>query len=285
MKKLFFRFKRRLTVTFGLLAIESSGELLFPLAIGFAIDDLLADRYEGLVYLIVLGVFVIMIGAVRRLIDSRFYASIFVELGSELSQSSSPLPPSKKSAQLGLLNEIVEFLENSMPDVITYLVGLVGTIFILFKLNVEVAIACLIASMLTVGVYLITSSKTVRLNSGWNDEFEKRVDIISSNKDEQIVSHLQRFMRWNIRLSDLETINYSVTWLTAIGLLGFTVVNATIETAEYGLIFSVVMYVFQYIEGYTEVPSHYQQWLRLAEISERINVSLSQVQNESPGVE
>ena len=148
MKKIFLRFKNRLSVTFGLLILESIGELLFPLVIGFAIDDLLNKSYEGLFQLSILGFFTILIGAVRRLIDSRFYGYIFVNLGTELAKSQSKLSPSKKSAQLSLLNEIVEFLENSMPSLFTYVVGLLGTMFILFKLNLPVAVGCLISSFI-----------------------------------------------------------------------------------------------------------------------------------------
>jgi ABC-type bacteriocin/lantibiotic exporter with double-glycine peptidase domain len=276
MKKLFMRFKNRLGITFGLLFLESIAELLFPLVIGFAIDDFLDKRYDGLIQLLVLGFFTILIGAVRRLIDSRFYGYIFVQLGTELANSQSRLSPSRKSAQLSLLNEIVEFLENSMPTLFTYVVGLVGTLFILFSLNLPVAVGCLVASFVTLGVYIATSSKTTRLNRGWNDEFEKRVDIVTKNNDAETVQHLHRFMRWNIRLSDLETVNYSIAWLTAIGLLAYTVITTSIDTVEYGTIFSVVMYVYQFIEGYTEVPLHYQEWLRLREISSRINMSLAE---------
>lgn len=280
MRKLFFRFKNRFVITFGLLVIESMAELLFPLAIGLAIDDFLAQKYNGLIHLALLGVFLILIGAIRRLVDSRFYASIYVELGGELSQSISPLSPSKKAAQMSLLTEIVEFLEYEMPTLFIYVIGLVGTLVILFQLNLDVAIASLITSIVTLGVYLATSFKTTRLNAGYNDEFEKRVDFVAKNKNDETIAHLSRFMRWNIRLSDLETVNYSLAWLTAIGLLVFTIVTTSIETVEYGLIFSVMMYVYQFIVGYTEVPLHYQQWLRLKEISSRINASLTQIKNE-----
>lgn len=280
MRKLFFRFKNRFVITFGLLVIESMAELLFPLAIGLAIDDFLAQKYNGLIHLALLGVFLILIGAIRRLVDSRFYASIYVELGGELSQSISPLSPSKKAAQMSLLTEIVEFLEYEMPTLFIYVIGLVGTLVILFQLNLDVAIASLITSIVTLGVYLATSFKTTRLNAGYNDEFEKRVDFVAKNKNDETIAHLSRFMRWNIRLSDLETVNYSLAWLTAIGLLVFTIVTTSIETVEYGLIYSVMMYVYQFIVGYTEVPLYYQQWLRLKEISSRINASLTQIKNE-----
>lgn len=273
MKKIVSRFKKRLSITFGLLFIESIAELLFPLVIGIAINDLLNDSYSGLIFLGVLGLFTVSIGALRRLIDSRAYAYMYVVLGSELASNSSALSTSKKAAQLSLLNEIVEFLENSLPNLFTYIIGLVGTLIILFKLDMSVAIACVVASLVTLAIYVFTTRKTVQLNAGWNDEFEKRVDVVAKRNNSITKRHLNRFMKWNIRLSDLETVNYSLAWLTAIPLLVFTVATTTSASLEYGSIFAIVMYVFQFIESYTESPQYYQEWLRLKEISNRITLN------------
>ncbi len=43
---------------------------------------------------------------------------------------------------------------------------------ILFKLDMSVAIACVVASLVTLAIYVVTTRKTVQLNAGWNDEFE-----------------------------------------------------------------------------------------------------------------
>ena len=82
--------------------------------------------------------------------------------------------------------------------------------------------------------------------------------------------HLRDLMRWNIRLSDLEAANFGIVWLFMMGLLVFSVSMAAEATTEYGSVFAVVMYVFQFGDSVILLPYYYQQWLRLREISGRI---------------
>ena len=77
-------------------------------------------------------------------------------------------------------------------------------------------------------------------------------------------------MRWNIRLSDLEAANFGIVWLFMVGLLVFSINSAADDNVDYGIIFAVVMYVFQFSESVTLLPFYYQQWLRLREISGRL---------------
>ena len=79
-------------------------------------------------------------------------------------------------------------------------------------------------------------------------------------------------MRWNIKLSDLETINFSIIWFFMIALLLFSIKSSVVGgIVEYGTIFSIIMYVFGYIENSLTLPLYYQQLVRLKEISERLN--------------
>jgi hypothetical protein len=78
-------------------------------------------------------------------------------------------------------------------------------------------------------------------------------------------------MRWNIKLSDLETANYFVIWLGIIGLLVFAPIAAVSSgVLNYGLVFSILMYVFQYIESLVSLPYFIQKVIRLQEISGRL---------------
>ena len=77
-------------------------------------------------------------------------------------------------------------------------------------------------------------------------------------------------MRWNIRLSDLEAANFGINWVFMIALLVFAVSAAVTEAPEYGAVFALVMYVFQFMESVMMLPLFYQQWLRLREISGRL---------------
>ena len=270
MQELLKRFAGRFALTLGLVVLEAAGWILFPLVIGRAIDSVLADSTRGLYEFAVLGIVTMGIAVVRRLVDSRAYARIYVTLGEEMAASAAESSTSTRTARLGMLREIVEFFENSLPELINAVLGLVGTVLILAALNVPVFLGCLVIAVATVVLYALTGRLTMRYNRGLNDEHERQVDAVDSGDPGRLAAHLRAMMRWNIRLSDLEAANFGTNWVFMIALLVFAVSAATTETAEYGAVFAIVMYVFQFVESMMMLPFFYQQWLRLREISGRL---------------
>ena len=264
------RFAGRLTLTVSLVVLEAAGWLLFPLFIGRAIDSVLADSTRGLYEFGALGIVTMLIAIVRRLVDSRAYAKIYVGLGEEMVAADGASDTSTRTARLGMLREVVEFFENSLPALVNSLLGLVGTVLILWLLNVPVFLGCLVVAVGTVTLYALTGRLTTRYNEGFNDQYEKQVDAVDSGDAGLLGEHLRAMMRWNIRLSDLEAANFGVNWVFMTGLLVFAVAAAAEQSFEYGAVFATVMYVFQFVESMLATPLYYQQWLRLREISGRL---------------
>ena len=270
MHALLKRFAGRFALTLSLVVLEAAGWILFPLVIGRAIDSVLASSARGLYELAILGIVTMGIAVVRRLVDSRAYAGIYATLGEEMAEEAEGTSTSTRTARLGMLREIVEFFENSLPELINSLLGIGGTILIVAALNFPVFLGCLAAAAATVILYALTGSLTTRYNQGLNDEHERQVDAVDSGDSARLGEHLRAMMRWNIRLSDLEAANFGINWVFMIALLVFAVGAAVQATAEYGAIFALVMYVFQFMESMMMLPFFYQQWLRLREISGRL---------------
>ena len=264
------RFGGRFALTLTLVVLESVGWTLFPLVIGRAIDSVLADSARGLYEFAGLGIAAMGIGLARRVIDSRAYARIYARLGEELVGRQSEDNTSTTTARLGMLREIVEFFENSLPGLITSVIGLAGTIAILSVLNRPVFIGCAVVIGATVVLYALTGRLTTRYNKGLNDEHERQVEAVESADAARVGRHLHDMMRWNIKLSDLEAANFGIVWLFMIALLVFSIETAADNTVQYGTVFAVVMYVFQFSESVILLPFYYQQWLRLREISGRL---------------
>ena len=270
MHALLKRFAGRFALTLTLVVLEAAGWIFFPLVIGRAIDSVLADSTRGLYEFAILGIVTMGIAVLRRLVDSRAYARIYVTLGEEMAESAADSSTSTRTARLGMLREIVEFFENSLPELINSVIGLAGTVLILAALNVPVFLGCLVVALATVVLYALTGGLTIRYNQGLNDEHERQVDAVDSGDPARLAKHLRAMMRWNIRLSDLEAANFGINWVFMIALLVFAVSAATTETTEYGAVFAIVMYVFQFVESMLMLPFFYQQWLRLREISGRL---------------
>ena len=270
MRALVKRFAGRFAFTMSLVVLEAGGWILFPLVIGRAIDSVLADSVRGLYELAALGTGTMLIAIVRRLVDSRAYAKIYVGLGDEMVTSDEESGTSTRTARLGMLREIVEFFENSLPSLVNSVLGLAGTMLILWVLNVPVFLGCVAVAVATLTLYALTGRLTTRYNEGFNDEYERQVDAVQGGDPSDLRNHLRAMMRWNIRLSDLEATNFGINWVFMTGLLVFAVGAAAQQTLEYGAVFAVVMYVFQFVESMMGIPLYYQQWLRLREISGRL---------------
>ena len=271
LRNIFKRFRLRMSQTLLLILVEGILAILFPLFIGFAINDALKGVYNGAMLLGGLGLLSLIIGSTRRLMDSRFYSRVYSELGFEVGILEG-VSSSKKTARLTMLRELVEFFENSVPQIVHSMMALVGTLFIVLTLNIKIFLGCIIILLVVFVIYALTRGRTILFNEEYNNLLEKQVDVLSIQSKPKLKTHLNDLMKWNIKLSDLETVNFSVVWLLMMGFLVISIIwSVEGNEVNYGAVFALVMYVFQYIESIVVLPFFYQQWLRLKEISSRLN--------------
>ncbi|MDW3649515.1 MAG: ABC transporter six-transmembrane domain-containing protein [Bacteroidia bacterium] len=263
--------KLRFGFTLALLLVEAALALLFPLFIGKAIEAAMHESIEGVIQLGVLGIAALAIGVGRRIFDSRFYAKLYQRLGSKIMTKLQGQVYSVKSARLAMIRELVEFLENSLPELISAIIGLIGVVVMIATLNLTVFYASLILSACIFLIYVFSRKKTLRFNQSVNDTFEKQVAVISQNDEKELSLHLKEMMKWNIKLSDLEALNFSFSWTLLIAfLVGSILIAANNPIANYGALFSLIMYVFQYMENVISLPLFYQNYIRLQEIQQRM---------------
>lgn len=270
---LIIKYKWKISLTFILVIIDSLLYLFFPLFIGFAINDLLVDKYTGIYQLAGLGVLSLLAGSARRFYDTRIYSSIYTEVASSLveKEERKGSSVSKTVARTNLLREFIEFLEESMPEIVGGIVSIFGIIVIVFSLNENVAYACISMFFLLALTYTASGKLNYQLNARYNDKLEEMVDSIGSKNRKVIKGYFGSLMKWNIKLSDLETINFAVIWVGIIALFIYTPISVIDSgVVKYGLVFSVLIYVFDYIDNVVDFPLHIQQLIRLHEISNRL---------------
>ena len=274
LRALMRRFRAKISLTMLLVILDAAANLLFPLFMGFAINDLLNGTWDGLIALAVLGFVALLIGSLQRLYDTRAYASIYETIATELvtKEQQKEATVSKISARTNLLTELVEFMENSFPGIANSIIALIGTLIIILSLNPNIFAACLLASLVVLVVYGLSGRANFRLNKNYNDQLEHQVEVLDSADSHKIAHHFSSLMRWNIKLSDLETLNYALIWLAMITLLLYAIYTAVSSgLTAYGTIFSLVVYVFEYISSVVTLPLYFQQLIRLNEISSRLN--------------
>lgn len=267
------RFWRRSLLTWVLVLAEGVTLLAMPLVIGWAVDGLLNDQWGGVIQLASLSGILLVVGAARRFYDTRAYAGIYRTVAGELVRSERTLGHSisRTSARVNLFSEFVEFMEESLPDLLHQIIGLVGTLLIIAAIDLRVLLACVGAALLVAVIYGVSGRRIYRITRGGNDELERQVDVLADGREHGVSGHFRQLTLSQIRLSDLETVNYSLIWLAMTSVVIYTVIAvSTSGQATFGQILSAVMYVYGFSEAVMIFPMHYQHLIRLREIGQRL---------------
>ena len=274
LKTLVVRFKWRILLTNLMVFLESMLGVLIPLFIGLAINDLLDQSFRSVVYLIMVSLLSVAIGSIRRVYDTRTYSRIYEIVAPEMvaKEQQADSSVSKIIARTGLLAEIVDFLEWSVPAVVGAAVYLIATLVIIAGLNLNVFFASLFVLLLTFGVYVKTGKISLQLNESYNDQLEVEANALELSEPTAIRNYYGTLMQWNVKLADLGTFNYLIVMLGTSALLVYTPI-AVIKGGiyYYGLVFSAVLYVFEFVAALIALPDHIEQVIRLNEISSRLS--------------
>jgi len=260
--------------TFSLLGIENLLQVAEPLVLGLAINALIAQDWGGFVLLCVLEGVILLIGVLRRLYDTRVYAKIYAQVGGDVvaREQGRGVPMTQISARAKLVQEVVDFFEFELPAAVTAIVTLTGSLAMILFLNGRVFLAALAAAITTGLIFWIASKRITGLNTQLNDELERQIAAFEKRRASARRLHFLRLARTRIQLSDLESLNFGLTYAALIAALLFGIYDGvTRQDANVGQIFALVTYLAQFIEGVIVLPLTYQQGLRTLEITKRIS--------------
>lgn len=265
-------FRGRVALTWAMILGETVLMALIPLFIGFAIDGLLAGGLDELWNLTGLMGALIVLSVLRRVYDTRAYGTIRVELGKALVARSATLRISTLNARLGMGRELVDFLEETLPQAMAACVNLVIAIIILYVFSPILALAGGLAALAMIVIYALFHRRFYRLNGELNQQTERQVSILERREARPTLAHLMRLRRYEVRLSDTEAVLYGAIFVVLLGLILFNLwYAATTLTITVGTIFSIISYSWEFIESALALPVTLQYWSRLSEIMQRLN--------------
>ena len=265
-------FPFRISLTWIMTLGETALMALIPLFIGFAIDGLLSGSPRELMHLGALFVVLIVLAVMRRLYDTRVYSAIRVDLGRAQTVRGENLSLSKLNARIAMGRELVQFLEETLPMVMTGLTQLVIAVVILFTFSPLLALAAGLAAVGSLLVYAFFHGRFYRLNAALNHQTEKQVGILEKRKLPFTTVHFLRLRQAEVRISDSEALLYGLIFTLLLALILFNIWHATTAlSATTGAIFAIISYSWDFVDGAVTLPVTLQNWTRLSEIMRRIN--------------
>ncbi len=265
-------FRWPIAATWLLTLSETTLMALVPLFIGFAIDGLMGQDASGLLNLAVLLGVILIVAVGRRVYDTRAYGTIRVELGRALAAKAGAGTVSTTNARLGMGRELVDFLEQQVPDLLSSFVKLTVALALLYAFHPTLFAAAVVTGLMVLLIYSAFHRRFFRLNADLNRQTEKQVSILDTNSSSKVLAHLARLRRTEIRISDTEALVYGLIFVMLLGLVLFNLWFAatTIEITA-GRVFAIISYSWEFVEAAIALPATLQGWARLSEIMQRIN--------------
>ncbi|MEM1132042.1 MAG: ABC transporter six-transmembrane domain-containing protein [Pseudomonadota bacterium] len=265
-------FWRQISVTWFLTLLETGLLATLPLLIGMSIDGLLSDSWTSFFYLLGAMALVLLLAVVRRAYDTRAYGTMAVELGDAVTQNGRDQPVSAVNARVEMSHELIQFLEDEAPILLTAIAQIIVSLGVLFAFHGALAASAGGATLAGLLIYTLSAKRFYALNHDMNAQAEQQVAILSGRERNAIRHHLSLLRGHYVRLSDTEAIVYGLIFAVLLAMLGFNLWFAATQTAASpGQIFSIVVYSFEFMESAIALPAAMQSLTRLAEITQRIN--------------
>ncbi|MCC2520791.1 ABC transporter six-transmembrane domain-containing protein [Vibrio coralliilyticus] len=264
--------------TWLMVLAENVFMILLPLFIGFAIDGVLKQNLQPLFMFAAILFVLVVITVARRFYDTRVYGGIRVRLSNLVERNLRGQSVSVKDARLSMSRELVDFLEEDLPSLITAVVQLVATVVILATFHIKLALCVLIAGLSMMLIYALFHQTFTRLNGALNDQLEQQVRVLSGQSFAAIRTHFERLKRCEIKLSDTEALVYGLIFIVLFaGVLTNLWMVSILTDPTVGQVFSIVTYSLEFVETAVMLPITLQTLSRLMEISQRLNQTPAQL--------
>lgn len=276
LERLFRSNYRSILFTYGLTLLENTFELLYPLAIGFAIDQLLKGRYSSIIPFLCTWFSHAITAISRHVYDTRIFTSIYSNLATAMvvEQRKQGALTAQIAARSALSREFVDFFERNIPQIIAGLFGFIGALVMLFIYDVQIGVCCLALLIPLIVINRSYAQKSHGLNQNLNNQLEQEVTVLTQSEVEAVRSHYLLLAKWRVHLSNAEALNYGFMELFTI-LLAATVLIRTIwiPGIQAGEIYAIISYLWNFLKSLENIPALVQQFSRLQDIGQRMQLS------------
>ncbi|WP_324022161.1 hypothetical protein GC090_22060 (plasmid) [Pantoea sp. JZ29] len=273
LKYLAIRHKKKLFITFFFVIAENVTFLLYPVLAGVAINAILEGNTIRAAMYGLMVLFIWLIGAVRRSIDTRTFARIYAGLAVSvvLAQRKYNLNHSTIAARVTLSREYVDFFEMHLPMLVTSVISLFGAAMMLMFIEFRAGVICFAIVAILMCFVSGYSQKNESLFRRLNNRLEKEVDYVRKASPSLLGRHYSVLARMRIALSDREAGGYlSVGLLVALLFTMTIVLMSHTKGINAGHIYSVMTYMWMFATSLDDAPQLLEKFSQLRDIGKRV---------------
>ena len=254
---------------------ENALELLYPFAIGLAINALIAgEGWASLAPLAGIWLTHIVIGTARQLYDTRLFTRIYAEVagGTIERQRATGVSAGEVAARAAMAREAVDVFETEVPAVATAAIGLFGGIGMLFVYD-AVAGAVMAGLLVPVAVvYRVYGRRALALSVRLNDRHAREVDVVADGRRGRVRAHFRALACWRVWLSNAQVSAWSVAEILALGAVMLILLQVTAQPGvQAGDVFAALAYLLGVLGALDQAPIIVEQLARLVDIRRRVD--------------
>ena len=218
-----------------------------PYVIGKCIDGLLQQDIVWLIVLIVLEVLFGISRTLNKLLDTRVYSRIVKEESisyySRISGTSAV--DSLINARLDLVNDIPNFLEINLFQILNMILGIIISLIFLYSESKTCVFWAAISTVIFIPWITYPFQSKITCNyKKYKTMDEKRIDAISSRNIKTYSDFIHGILDIGVQNSDLDARIFILTHLLQTGLLVAAIWSIfSAENFTAGLLFSTITYV------------------------------------------
>jgi hypothetical protein len=267
------RHRGALAVSYGAAVVENTFELLYPWAIGLAVDGLLDGSWGSVTVFAVLSLAHTCLGVARQWYDTRLFNRMYAEFATDLveDQRADGVATTSVVARTLLADEYVDFLRSGVNTAITSAFAVLGSLVMLFFYDPLLGLVAAVVALPVAVINRRLMRRSATIYRDLNDQAEREVSLIDEGAVKDVRRHFGVIAgHWN-RLSDAEGISWGIVDVIALGLAVFALVRVTNTSSDVGSIFAAIAYVWAYLGGFDQVPAVLQRLSNLADIRRRLD--------------
>lgn len=267
-------YRWRIALTYLAMLLENGLQLLYPFAIGLAINGLLrGEGQQALLLLAGLWLAQITVGAWRQRYDTRLFSRLYTDLATTLvsRQRRRGASTAEVSARTGMARSLVDLFEVQVPVATDLLVGLIGGVAMLYFYD-PLAGAVMLALLLPIAwLYRRYGRRSLQITRRLNDRLEREVDIVAEAQPPRTRAHFTALARWRIGLSDAQVAAWSrAELLTLIAVIVVLLILTRHGQTQAGDIFAAFAYVLGILECLWRLPELTHEMALAVDIHRRV---------------
>lgn len=265
--------KRKLSATFGLVALENMLFLLYPLVGSFVVNAVLnGQTLNALIYALMVLV-IWSVGSARRAVDTRAFVKIYADLASKAIISEKQKGnTSSATAHAVMTRQFVAFFEEHLPILITALFNIIGSVVMLLMLEFYSGMIALFILFVFILILPNYSRQNDKLYFKLNNRLENEVNVIEQNKHHHLIKHYDVLSKIRSAISNREAFSYLMIGLTLAILFGATLFILSKKSVQAGHIYAVMTYLWGFAMSLDDMPRLVEKFSELKDIGQRVAV-------------